>query len=161
VRPNATRTEIDVLLRLHPELNQVIGLVPAIADSTWTAVAEDGGWRVEFGSTELRPRYPDIAEAPRAVRTWLHERRACRADTRDSLLGSRAAIDALCDTEGRFVIDDAALLTPGASTDAFLAAYGPEFFEWARAVPVRSPVAFRAVVAPIGARWRVIGVIEF
>jgi hypothetical protein len=161
VRSGATRTEVDVVLHLHAELSEVIGLVPATADSTWIAVAEDGGWRVEYGSTDLRPRYPDSADAVAAVRNWSNDRRACHAGVSDTLLGSRAVLDALCATDRRVDVNEVEPLIPGQSTDAFLAAYGPEVFDWARVVPVRSPVALRAVVAPIGDRWRVIGVIEF
>ena len=41
----------------------------------------------------------------------------------------------------------------------FLAAFGPEASTWARVVTVTEPVPLRAVVAPIGQEWLVIGVL--
>lgn len=41
----------------------------------------------------------------------------------------------------------------------FLAAFGPEATSWARVVAVTDPVPLRAVVAPIGQEWLVIGVL--
>lgn len=160
VRSNALTVEVDAQLTFHPTLDEVVGLVPAAADSTWTAVPEDGGWRVDYADLELQPQYPDSADAPAAVRAWIRDRAGCSTRARADLFGSPVALDSLCTTKGRVEVGGAEPLAPGRATDPFLAAYGTEVFDWALAVQVESPVAVHVVVAPIGTHWRVIGVIQ-
>ena len=161
VRPGLTSTEVDVVLHFHSQLDEVVGLVPATADSTWLAVAEEGGWRVRHAGTALHPRYPDTADASVAVREWIRDKKGCREAASSAHLGRPELLDALCSSDGRADVGNVTPLAPSSSSDPFLAAYGPEVFDWAQAVPVRSPVAVRVVVAPIGDEWRVIGAVEF
>jgi hypothetical protein len=161
--PGLDRVEVESSVELRPVLDDTIGLVPARARATWVAVAEDGGWRVAFEERRFEPRYPPDADAVATVRAWARDRRECTAraagELRGGLLGVVDLAAALCG--GR----SAAVGTPGPldpdnGIEPFLAAYGPDVFSWARVVPVSGPVALGAVVAPVGHRWRVIGVIE-
>ncbi|MGQ0803798.1 MAG: hypothetical protein ACT4PI_08045 [Actinomycetota bacterium] len=158
----AARAEVATSLTLVPELDEIVGLVPARADATWVALAEDGGWRVAFEESSLVPRYPSEDDAPSAARDWAADRRDCRRGDqyRGGLLGADALARDLCRAEGDITVGAAAALDPGAGAQPFLAAFGPEVFSWARVVSVTTPRVLNVVLAPVGERWLVVGVVE-
>jgi hypothetical protein len=51
-------------------------------------------------------------------------------------------------------------MLPEFESGPFVTAFGPETGSWARVVPVTAPVSLRAVVAPIGDEWVVVGVLS-
>ncbi|HEY8215695.1 MAG TPA: hypothetical protein VIH82_01075 [Acidimicrobiia bacterium] len=159
-RVTATRAEVDARVTLRPELDPVVGLVPATASATWIAVREDGGWRVAFAESTLIPEYAPPDTAPAAASSWVADRRACRAHERAGLLTTGRLTDQLCGGHGPTRVGAPVNLEPGTSSDRFLAAYGPDVFTWARVVPVTSPARVGAVLAPLGPRWRVIGLVD-
>ena len=160
VRESGTRAEVDTRVDLRPELGPVVGLVPATATATWTTLAEDGGWRVAFADSTLVPEYAEATAAPAAARAWVADRRGCRERARAALFANTLLTDELCDTRGPVRVAAPMPLEPGEQSDAFLAAYGPDVFSWARVVPVTSPARVGAVLAPLGPRWRVIGLVD-
>jgi hypothetical protein len=160
VRESSARAEVDTRVVLRPELGPVVGLVPATATATWIAVAEHGGWRVSFAESTLVPEYTETDAAPDAARAWVEDRHGCPARARAALFASTLLIDELCDARGRARVGSAQPLEPGESSDALLAAYGPDVFTWAQVVPVTSPARVGAVLAPLGPRWRVIGLVD-
>ena len=156
------RAEINAELELRPGLDSIVGLVPARAHATWVAVAEDGGWRVDFDNSTLVPEYPADPAAVDAARSWASARADCRRAPvyRDGLLGMPALAAELCGAGGPVRVGSVASLRAGVGVEPFVAAFGPDVFTWARAVPVESPVPMSVVLAPIGDRWVVIGVLE-
>lgn len=150
----------DVALR--PSLDPIMGLVPGDAEITWTTVAEDGGWAVELTSAEMRPRFLDDGLAPDHVAGWVAARQGCAsAGDREQrpLRGAARLADDLCDKDGDVRVGAVGPL-PDIDGGAYLSAYGGDVASWARVVDVEAPTALRAVVAPIGDRWIVIGVLE-
>jgi hypothetical protein len=81
------RAEVDTTLGLKPELGPVVGLVPQTAFATWVALAEDGGWRVDYAESTLTPQYVDAGSASGAARQWVVDREGCRVRARAALLG--------------------------------------------------------------------------
>jgi hypothetical protein len=154
------RADVDTTLGLKPELDPVVGLVPQTAVATWVALAEDGGWRVDFAESTLTPHYVDVGSASGAARRWVAGRGGCHARARAALLGTGLLADELCAARGPVRVGAPAALEPGESSDPFLAAYGPDVFSWARVVPVTTPARVGAVLAPLGPRWRVIGLVD-
>ena len=156
------RAEVAAEMVFRPELDTIIGLVPARAKATWIAVAEDGGWRVDFDNSALVPEYPPDAAAIDAASSWVSARAQCRRapQYRDGLLGVTALAADLCGARGPVRVGTAAPLRAGTGVEPFVAAFGPDVFTWARAVPVESPAPMSVVLAPIGDRWVVIGVLE-
>lgn len=147
---------------LRPGLDPIIGLVPGTAETAWTAVAEDGGWAVELTTAQLVPRYPDEAGAAEDVAEWARTRQSCEdpGDREEApLRGSTGLASDLCGAAGDVRVGAVAPL-PDIDGAPYLAAYGGEVTDWARTVDVEAPVALRAVVAPIGDRWAVIGVLD-
>jgi hypothetical protein len=160
VRAATGRADVDVRLTFRPELDAVVGLVPQTADATFVALPEDGGWRVAFADSTITPEYTSPDTAPAAARTWVADRLACRARPATGLLSTGRLTDQLCSARGPVRVGTPEALEPSMSSDRFLAAYGPDVFSWARVVPVTSPARVGAVLAPLGPRWRVIGLVD-
>jgi hypothetical protein len=146
---------------LRPQLDEVIGLVPAEAELTMATVQEDGQWRVRFADSRLEPVYLDDATAAADTRAWVARRAGCMpADEYDGgLLGAGAAslAEQLCGAAEPVAVGAVRALTISPDADPYIAAFGPEVLDWARVVPVSSPVELDVVVAPVGERWLVIG----
>lgn len=153
---DAVVTDVDYT----PSLDAVVGLVPGRARVTWTAVPGEA-WGVALGATLVEAQHPDEDAAPGAVERWAESRQACGEPTGEwsgDLLGAPALADALCDTDVAPAGGAATLLGP-AEGAPFSAAFGDEVSVWARVVPVDRPVPLRAVVAPLGDDWVVVGVL--
>jgi hypothetical protein len=160
VREHGSRADVDARVMLRAELGPVVGLVPATAAATWVTFAEDGGWRVAFGDSTIVPELAPADAAPAAARAWVADRDGCGARARAELFASTSLTDQLCTARGPVKVGGALPLTPRDTSDPFLAAYGPDVFTWARVVPVTSPTRVGAVLAPLGPRWRVIGLVD-
>lgn len=164
----ANAVTVDGTVAFEPQLDDVVGLVPAQADARWVVVPEDGGWRVDWAESTFRGRYParndhTVDDAVRrAVENWIVSRRACPSgpvsgEYAGGLLGSVGLAGRLCRTSG--AVRTAAVLPLGdAQSATVVAAFGPEADLWARSVDVDAGVALRAVVAPLGDTWVVLGV---
>lgn len=154
--------EIVGIATLVPELSEIKGLVAPNAQARFTAVAEQGGWYVSVGATILQPILPDDADAGAQVRLWLDARRACAPPVGErpgGLVGIVGLANRLCGATGDVAVEATQRLRDTADLGPFLAAFGPEVGLWARVVPVRSPVPLRAVVAPLGDNWTVVGIL--
>jgi hypothetical protein len=152
---------VAALLELRPGLDGVLGLVPARAESTWQTVNEDGGWRVAFGLSSLRPLHPSDAGAVDAALSWVQDRQACQdrpARQHGALVGVTGLADRLCDAAGVPQAAGPGRL-PAADAARFVSAYGPDVVDWARTVDIDGAVPLRAVLAPIGDDWFVVGVL--
>jgi hypothetical protein len=161
-RSTPAGADIDADVQLKPGLDTIVGLVPARARAAWIAVAEDGGWRVDFDNSTLVPEYPPDAAAVDDATSWVSAQTQCRRapQIRDGLLGAPALAGDLCGAHGPVRVGTAAPLQAGTGVEPFVAAFGPDVFTWARAIPVASPAPMSVVLAPIGDRWVVIGVLE-
>ncbi len=153
-------TEVVTDVRYRPSLDEVIGLVPARAEVTWAVVKEAGGWLVDFDGAEVSPRFPADAKALTAVERWALSRQDCEeADEYSAgLVGLSKLADSLCDARGRLTFGDVAPLDSDDSA-AMVSAFGAPAVTWARTVRITGPVDLTAVLAPMGDRWLVVGVL--
>lgn len=156
----ADRAEVRTLTGYEPGLDQVLGLVPGRARSTWVAVREGQRWRVRLGESASEPLYPPDGPAAQVARAWAEARVACAAtdELEQGLLGVPALGDRLCDAGGALRLGPVARLGDGDDTTTLVSAYGPEVAEWARVVAVDSPEPMQIVLAPLGPEWKVIAV---
>ncbi|MDP9020259.1 MAG: hypothetical protein M3N25_05590 [Actinomycetota bacterium] len=155
------QVRVVTTVRFEPGLDEVRGLVAERAVVRWaTANDSDGSWGVDLDGTSVEPLHPSDASAPAAVAAWAQAHQACqRAPVWDgNLKGSPALAERLCGVEGRIQVGPPSPLT-SVDSGPFLAAFGPGAGDWARVVPVTAPLELRAVVAPIGQEWLVIGVL--
>ena len=161
VQQHDDRADVSARLQLRPELTAAAGLVPDRAMATFSAIAEDGGWRVAYADTTLVPQYAPIARAPTAVHGWVHARQACRTATEydGGLVGAPARAEALCGARGPVRLGNVHTLPETAQDQPFLAAFGAAVHDWARVVRIDAPVRLDVVVAPVGERWLVVGVL--
>ena len=153
--------EVVALVTFEPGLDEVMGLVAERTRVTWATAEQGGSWGVDLKASTLEPLHPSDETAPAAVATWAEAHQACEADPRTwegNLRGSPALAETLCGAPGSVEVGPP---LPLSAVDAapFLAAFGPEVNDWARVVAVTAPVPLRAVVAPIGQEWLVIGVL--
>jgi hypothetical protein len=157
------RAEVRGPVSLQPRLDPIAGLVPASADATWVVLAEDGGWRVNYAEAAFKGHYlDDDAAATSAVSRWASSRQQCgRVDAEypGGLAGAAGLANRLCKAPGAVAVGQPGPLK-GPETAPVVAAFGPEAELWAKVVPVTDPVPMRAVVAPIGDRWTVIGLLS-
>lgn len=153
-------TEVVALLTFESSLDQVVGLVPERLRVTWVTTADEGTWGVDLSTSTFEPLYPPEDQAPGAVRQWAEAHQDCGpAPSWDgNLVGSPALAEGLCGTDGEVQVGNVLPLGQ-IEASSVLTAFGPEAVDWARVVPVTGPLDLRAVVAPIGQQWLVIGVL--
>lgn len=144
-----------------PQLDEVAGLVPGSASATWQVVRDDGTWFVDFDESQLLPRYPDDTTADDAVRAWVTAQQQCESGPQydGGLLGRKGLAGSLCDAPGEPEVAEARELET-LELDVLLPAFGAEAEIWGRAVDVAGPVPLRALVAPLGDDWIVVGVMD-
>lgn len=143
---------------LEPSLDEVVGLVPAQADVVWTVVSTSDGPAIELEASSFTPRFIPDGRAPADVAAWVASRQACGRDGEwgGTLLGVEGPVRELCGAEGAVQVGAPAPLGE-LEAAAFTTAFGEDALLWAREVTVSGPVELRAVVAPVGSRWLVIG----
>lgn len=158
------RATVSADLRLRSSLDLINGLVPARATSSWVAVREDGGWYVDHANSTYTPVYPDEAGIVPATQAWIADAIACRTPDRRPL-GTAALVQSLCGAAGGDVpsgavaVGDVGPLPEFDEVGPFVEAWGPETHGWARVATVDEPIQIRAVLAPLGDEWVVVGVL--
>jgi len=156
--------QVTGTISYRPDLDEIAGDVPAVANATWALVRERGNWRVALADSEVVPVYAEDAGAARAARAWVDARLDCRtaAQWDGAFLGdANAEVHDLCHARAGATarLQPVHELDDTAGAEPFLAAFGADVFTWARVVPVVAPVQVDLVLAPIGDQWSVIGAI--
>ena len=158
-----TSATVTTRLRYHSRLDETIGLVPARAEGRWRVVREEGHWRIALADLEVRADVPDDRAAVDAAKAWSAAKQRCSAtadqEYAGGLVGFPTVADALCGDPGELRTGAPQRLSEGPDADAFVAAFGPQVLTWSRVVAVDAPVVFRAVLAPVGDRWIVAGLL--
>lgn len=145
---------------MEPGLDSVVGLRAAQARITWTTTQQAGAWRLSLKLSRGEARYADAADAPNAAATWATNRQQCTTDGQfdGGLVGFPSIADALCHSSGSISAGDAAQLSSISDPSPVTSFFGPDATAWARVVRLDGPVPMRAVLAPVGDQWVVIGV---
>jgi hypothetical protein len=154
IEGNQSTVATDVTL--VPGLDTINGLTPGHATIMWSLIRSATGWTVDLDQSKLEPIYPNDSGATTAARTWLDDRRACRAT--DDRVDDPDVTQALCHASGMFDVGTPSALPQNADGQQIIAAYGADATSWARIVPVSGPSNFHLVTAPIGDTWEVIAV---
>lgn len=155
------RATVEAAIAGDGVLDPVIGLVPAVARSTWVLQREGETWRVAFGQAAFEVVVPDDASAVEAARAWVETAAGC-GETPDGvtrLFGSPRLVDAFCDAGGDVAVGAAGTLSPAGDTFGLVAAFGPEALSWTRVVPVDAPLAADLALVPLAGGWQVVGVL--
>lgn len=149
----------------QPRLDPFSGLVPAATEQVWTARLAGATWLVDGVSPTSRFLVPSDEAAPDVVRAWLDAQLACDSGRAahlqaSSRLSGTADLPGLpCAERGSWTVGQVTGLDALPAAAALVAAYGPEVGQWARAVPMSSPLGrvLWATVAPLGESWRLVG----
>lgn len=162
VASDGDTAQVRTLTGYRPDLNEILGLVTARARSAWLTVQENGVWRVVFSKSTDDRLYPGDADAATVARQWAERRIACEpgGELEASLKGSPFLARDLCQADGELKLGAPSELSQLDDTTPFISAYGPDVMRWARAVPIISPQPMQVVLAPVGADWKVMGVIR-
>jgi hypothetical protein len=153
------KTTVAVSLDLQPVLDFVSGDVPAHADGEFVAVPEGDAWYVSLADSTTTAAWPTDQGATDATTTWVAARQRCEtANEFESLVGSPVLADQLCHSTDTVSVDTPQRLQSSDSS-AVVAAFGDQSTVWARVVTVGGGHPLRAVLAPLGDSWIVIGVL--
>jgi hypothetical protein len=174
--PQWTAATVDptgaVTVSREAMLDPVFGLVPATARLNLPLVAnssQDSSPRIAWSRrSEVRNDQASESDIEPAVKQWATARQRCESapaeETVNGLVGVVGLATRLCDAEGPII----STLASGAARDlldlndpaSVLDAYGDDAANWARVVPLSSPVPMNVVVAPIGSTWKVIATVH-
>jgi len=149
---------VTTLTRYRSSLDSVAGLVPARARTSWAVVRDEDGWAVDLDATSEAALLPPDAEAVEAARAWARSTQACQPEQRP-VQGPTSLIASLCRAPGGLATADAALPLTALEVGELQNGLGGDVGDWARSVEVSSPVALRAVLAPLDDAWVVVAVL--
>lgn len=148
-----------------PGLDPFKGLSLAQERLTFTGRREGEGWLVD-GDAESEPVLPADALAVDAATSWVRAVQACARDRATelqavpTLFGVADGAAGLCGKAGAVTTQGVGPLTPGVASTDIVAQYSTDALVWGRVVRVTSPGTFGVVLAPIGDRWQVLGLID-
>lgn len=150
--------QVATTVGFRPSLDEVVGLVPAQAEVVWAVQEDDGVFGVSLERSTLTPVYLDDSGVADAAAAWVASQQDCApaGEWGGTLLGVQGPVLELCDAPGEVRLGE---VTPLGQLEAtpFVTAFGEDSLSWARVVEIEAPVEFRAVLAPVGAEWRIIG----
>ena len=161
VEPGDGTARVIGTVGLQPGLDEVAGLTPGSALATWEVVANGDEWFVDFEASSLEARYAADDAADDAVAKWLAARQRCDTTHQydNGLLGRDALAESLCGVDGDPRVGEPRPVET-AELDVLLPPFGADAGSWARAVDVTAPIPLRALVAPVGDDWIVVGVLD-
>lgn len=148
-----------------PGLDPFKGLSLAQERQAFTGRKEGAGWLVD-GDPETEPILPAEALAVEAATAWVGAVQACDKDRAGqlqavaTLYGSADGAAGLCGTPGAVTTDGVARLSPGVGSTDIVAQYSTDALAWARVVRITMPTSFGVVLAPLGDRWKVLGLTD-
>lgn len=139
-----------------PMLDPVAGLTAAVSDFSVEVVRSDDGWTVDARTLAMTAVLPADALVADAAEQFVLDAQACRQPI-VPLVGRPSMAEALCDTDGQFVVGEVGPLDDLTILQPFTAAYGGEVTQWARTVALSGALDATLVVGPLGDGWIPIG----
>lgn len=145
----------------EPRVDEAVGVIAGSARITWATTEENGGFTIDRSATRSDAHYPSDERAPLDANAWLTAVRSKTVPTgyRGTLIGLPSLRADLAKAKGPFrptrTMELADWTTPVLVTNAF----GPAASTWARIVRFEGPTDFDAVMAPLGERWVVVGLV--
>lgn len=148
-----------------PGLDPFKGLSLAQERQTFTGRKDGRGWLVD-GDPETEPILPSDALAVEAATAWVGAVQACDKDRASqleavaTLFGSADGAVGLCGKAGAVTAEGVVQLSAGVASTDIVAQYSTDALGWARVVRITAPASFGVVVAPLGDRWKVLGLTD-
>ena len=150
---------VDVDAR--PSIDPVAGLRPAHAKVSFATVHVADGWRVALRRSTSQPVWADESGAAPAAVAWATSAQGCHptGQYEGGLLGVPKLGKDLCGTSGGFTAGTPQPLSSVGNPAPVVNQFGPDANGWARVVRLDGPATLRAVLAPVGDTWVVVGVV--
>ena len=148
-------------VEFEPLVDEVVGIIPAVAAAEIVLASEDGGWRVADSASIYVPDLPAPEAAVPVAADWVAERQACRTERdgyQGNLLGDPRIEAVLCETAGAFTAGEPGDVDDVPDPTPFLSTFGPDGVAALVSVPFTGPAPLTVVLAPLGATWVVVGV---
>lgn len=148
-----------------PGLDPFKGLSPARETQTFTGRKEGNGWLVD-GEPVTEPILPADALAIEAATAWVAAVQSCDQPKAgglqavDILFGAADGAAGLCGKAGPVTAGEVGRLTAGVASSDIVAQYSTDALEWARVVRMTAPTTFGVVLAPLGDKWKVLGLTD-
>lgn len=148
-----------------PGLDPFKGLSLAREDQTFTGRKEAAGWLVD-GDPGTEPLLPPDPVAVEAATSWVAAVQACDQakaaglQVVPTIFGAAEGSNGLCGKQGPVASGAVERLVPGVASADIVAQYSTDALVWARVVRFSSPGTFGVVLAPLGDRWKVLGVTD-
>lgn len=149
-----------------PGLDPFVGLSTAHDTQKWTARRDRGSWFVD-PEPAITLEVPDDAPAAPAAAAWTKAVQRCdepaaiKLQVEPTLLGASTGESNLCGSSDAVSTTPPAALPATLDSSALVAQYGEASLTWARVVGVRvGDIALSVMLAPIGERWLVVGVVD-
>jgi len=149
----------------EPGLDPFRGLSFARETQTFTGRRDGAGWLVD-ADPSVEPVLPPEPLAVEAATSWVTAVQACdKAKAAGlqavaTLFGSAEGAVGLCGKQGPVTPAGVDRLTPGVASTDIVAQYTTDALSWGRVVRITSPAPFGVVLAPLGDRWRVLGLTD-
>ncbi|MGE0308311.1 MAG: hypothetical protein AB7Q27_21425 [Acidimicrobiia bacterium] len=155
---NSDRIVTDVTL--EPQLDEIVGFVPARAIVTWQAGSEDGSWHVALDRSESVAVLPTTEALAPAASAWVAAREKCTVSGQyeGSLLGQPSVAQELCGGSGTYTAGSVKTIDAFPDPSPITTAFGSDASAWVRVVDMTGPNPFTLALAPLGDQWVVVAV---
>jgi hypothetical protein len=157
--------KVVVLVEHTPGLDPFKGLSLARERLTYTGSREGRGWLVD-AEPASDPVLPPDNLAIEAATAWVGAVQACDKAKAASLqavttiFGTAEGASGLCGKTASVASGEVVRLTPGVGSADIVAQYSTDALDWSRVVRITSPATFGVVMAPLGERWQVLGLVD-
>ena len=150
-----------------PKVSDIDGVIAAEGNLRVQTIKEGSDYRVLWSRKSVVQAYPELSVAQdgavsSAVSDWTRSRQACDAmpanEFSGGLVGVVGLAAKLCKTTGDPVLGVVSDLEALDEPQPIIEAFGGTALQWARVVPISSPVPMSVVVAPLGTNWIIVAV---
>ena len=150
-----------------PKVSDIDGVIAELAKLRVQTIKEASGYRVLWSRKSIVQEYPELSVSQDgavadAVTEWARSRQACDPTPAHEFPGGLGGVvglaTKLCRSTGDSVLGAVSDLESLDEPQPIIEAFGGTALQWARVVPISSPVPMSVVVAPLGTNWIIVAV---
>lgn len=150
-----------------PKISDIDGVIAEQGNLRVQTIKEATGYRVLWSRKSIVQMYPELSAAQddavsTSVGAWIRSRQACAAEPAHEytggLIGVVGLANELCKSNGDVVLGGVSDFESLDEPQPIVEAFGGNALQWARVVPITSPIRMDVVVAPRGTEWIVVAV---
>ena len=151
-------------VRHTPALDPFRGLTAGEEHQVWQGRRTTRGWLLD-ADPQVSAVVPSDRAARAAATEWASAVQRCDQTAArllqavDQLFGDATAAAGVCGAAGPVAVGRVDALAAGPPSADIVDEYSCDALSWARVVSVSTPRPFRIVLAPLGDRWEIIGIL--